>query len=141
MKNINIVEGRDILDYIKKIEEEYPRTTCKLIAPGHVFDDEQSVRWNREERERQNAAIIEEHRQRDEARKEANRLLEEAIIEYVMNYPLGFKFCRKAAERIIQEAREQRDGCWYEWLDDFIDFAADVYQSQNFNEKISGESK
>ena len=60
------------------------RSNKKPYASNHIFDEDQSVKWNREEVERQNAAIEREDRELHDAYYDAVRNAETDIVRYLV---------------------------------------------------------
>ena len=62
-----------------------PRSSNKKpYASNHIFDEDQSVKWNREEVERQNATIEQEDRELHEAYYKATADAQAQIIKYLV---------------------------------------------------------
>ena len=62
-----------------------PRRSDKsTYAANHIFDEDQSVKWNREEVERQNARIAQETQELQDAYYDAIRNAESDIVRYLV---------------------------------------------------------
>ena len=59
------------------------KSSKKPYASNHIFDEDKSVKWNREEVERQNAAIAQESQELQDAYYDAVRNAEAGIIRYL----------------------------------------------------------
>lgn len=128
--NIRIVVSDDIAKAIKSIEFMYPDSYLTQYAPNHVFDEEKTVKWNREEVIRKNAENKLKVENERKLKAQAYEALQEAVIRYIQNYSSDVVFTRAAAEKIIEAAKDQRDDSWHIWLDDFIDLAVSVILAQ-----------
>jgi hypothetical protein len=71
---------------------------------GYVFDENKSVKWNKEEVERQNQARLDAIAAYDKARADAEGVFRKDVIESMIGYhPIG----RKEAERIYWEGYDR----------------------------------
>ena len=118
-------QGHDIKQYIDMIRNEIvvPAFSKQYIA-SHIFDEEKSVRWNREEVERRNKEHADYCKSQREKQAELFRQLDEAIIKYVQSY--NRSFTREVAVRVIEFAKFTHESNWWDWIDDCIDFADNI---------------
>ena len=82
--NFDIHCGEDIRAAILRVDHEF-YVPVKRYRDDHVFDEDKSVKWNREEVARQNEKQIELQRQAREMCAQSHANLSEAIYEYIMN--------------------------------------------------------
>lgn len=63
--------------------QDMPSGSHHIYFGGHIFDEDKSVKWNREEVERQNALIRQQNKEEREARHDAKLAAEKLIIDYL----------------------------------------------------------
>jgi hypothetical protein len=63
--------------------QDMPSGSHHTYFGGHIFDEDKSVKWNREEVERQNAIIRQQNKEEREARYNARIEAEKLIIDYL----------------------------------------------------------
>ena len=118
--------GEDIANARKSIYSANPAPDKKKFPENHVFDEEKSVRWNREEVVRRNSEIenrIAQHRW-DVHHSEVN--LRNSVLDYIVDYfRVGDswveKFDRGAADAIWSRVQSTHDDDDYLYLDEYLD--------------------
>lgn len=113
---------QELVDIEKKIT--VPSTAPKSIT--HVFDEEQSVRWNREQVELFNKQAAEARREAVECRAESRRNLDKAIVDYMVEYEANSDTPRTVVEKVVARAQQDHDDDWWNYLSDYLDFAEDI---------------
>ena len=114
--NFDIHCGEDIRAAILRVDHDF-YVPVKRYRDDHVFDEDKSVKWNREEVARQNEKQIELQRQ---ARSHAN--LSEAIYEYIMNEAIyGHYFSRAEAAFIWAHCCRHHESNPWDWIDEMAD--------------------
>jgi hypothetical protein len=63
--------------------QDMPSGRQSTYFGGHIFDEDKSVKWNREEVERQNAIIRQQNKEEREAKYNAKLEAEKLIIDYL----------------------------------------------------------
>lgn len=128
VEDFQIIEGRDIYGCMKLIREENPIPVFqKMYLTTHVFDENKSVKWNREEVDRQNQQIQDNITRARNVRNESEKNLDRAVINYVMGESgYGVEITENLALNIINFAKEVHEDTWWEWLDDVIDYTVRV---------------
>ena len=105
------------------------KTKTKPVPENYVFDEEKSVRWNREEVARHNARVIAENEKLKEAQKVAINAATEALREYIKDTSrTGFTY--EQVTIIYNYLYSRYHHCWSdlmasvdETIDMFDDFA------------------
>lgn len=128
IEDFQIIEGRDIYECMKMIQQENPIPPYKKqYAPNHVFDENQTVKWNREEVVRQNQAAQDMVTRARNVRNESENNLHKAVVRYVIGQgSYGVVIDKDLAEDIINFAKDVHEDTWWEWLDDVIDYTIKV---------------
>lgn len=121
----------DIYNAIVDIDKEIiiPHRSPKSIT--YVFDEDKSVRWNREQVELYNKQAAEERREGVECRAQSLRNLNEAIIEYMMEYEANDATPRAVVEKVVARVQQDHNDDWWNYLSDYLEFAEEIF-SVNF---------
>ena len=120
--NFEIHCGEDIEAAIRKIDKAFYVAHHKKFSPDHVFDENQTVKWNREEVERRNQAIHDEYRKAMEAKSQSYTNLYEEIYRYIMEESVfGRRFTYNEAKVIWQQAYNHHDNNPWDWVDEMAD--------------------
>ena len=102
----------DDIDHIGKLE--YGR-----YIESHVFDENKSVIWNREEVKRRNA-----ERENNNALVRAVRKLSLDNLNKALEVDISksYNISEDGARQILNFAKQLFEGCWWEYLDDIAEF-------------------
>lgn len=133
---IYINYGADFRSVVNHIEAVY-RDKCREIgtdySESHVFDEEQSVKWNRAEVLRQNQEKKAARNAAAILRVNSNLIMHKAVQKYIER---SLSYCRKdnqtysltekQVEHIIQYLRSPYDYEWYSGLDMLIALLVDL---------------
>lgn len=133
---IHINYGAEFRNVVNHIEAIY-RAKCREIGTdypeSHVFDEEQSVKWNREEVLRQNQEKKDARNAAAILRVNSNLVMHKAVQKYIER---SLAYCRKGnqnysltekqTEHIIQYLRSPYDHEWYSGLDTLIALFVDL---------------
>ena len=133
---IHINYGAEFRNVVNHIEAIY-RAKCREIgtdySESHVFDEEQSVKWNREEVLRQNQEKKDARNAAAILRVNSNLVMRKAIQKYIER---SSAYCRKdhqsysltenQIKHIIQFLRSAYDHEWYSGLDTLIALFVDL---------------
>lgn len=110
-------------EYRSKVE--YP--TEKRVSESHVFNEEKSVKWNREEVERYNNAIYEQKMACHNSERAGYEEFTSDITSYLF-YAYGFNAAM--ASKIYSKAYDRGHSSGYnnilEYVDEYADFAKDM---------------
>ena len=124
--NFEIHCGRDIDQALRQIDKTFYVAHHKKFPVDHVFDEDKSVKWNREEVERRNQAMHDEWKAALEAKGESYQYLYEEIYRYIMEESVyGIHFTRKEAETIWQQTNRHHDQEPWNWVDDMAETMRD----------------
>lgn len=82
---------------------EYP--SARYFKENQIFDEEKSVKWNREERERRIEAANKKREEYNKEQVRLNKMLKEDIIAAILN---EYDFNEKQAEKIYDYAYEEK---------------------------------
>lgn len=77
---------RELLQKHQNIKIEYPFKVFPRYRKGHVFDENKSIEWNREELNRRNKEIKQKEKQYNEDRIKAYNEFDNDIIRYFEHY-------------------------------------------------------
>ena len=114
--------GSDIEQAIRQIDKTFYVAHQRKFAETHVFDEDKSVKWNREEVERRNQAIHDEWKAAQEAKGESYQNLYEAIYKYIMDEAVfGRHFTYNEAKAIWQQTYNHHDQNPWDWVDEMAD--------------------
>ena len=98
----------------------------KRYREDHVFDEDKSVRWNREEVERQNQAQFELQKQARALREESNNHFLTELYRYICQESVyDFTFTAAEAEQIWRATVKHHDQEPWNWVDDMAESMRD----------------
>lgn len=117
--------SEEVLDIYKRIP--VPNQAPKSIT--YVFDEEKSVRWNREQVEAYNLKASELRREAVELRAQSLRNLNQAVIEYMLEYEALDTTPKTVVECVLARAQKDHDDDWWNYLSDYLEFAEDILES------------
>lgn len=119
--NFNIHCGEDIQAAIRRVDHDF-YVPVKRFREDHVFDEDKSVKWNREEVARQNEKQIELQRQARDMCAQSRANLNEAIYKYIMNEAIyGHYFSRAEAAFIWAHCCRHHESNPWDWIDEMAD--------------------
>lgn len=120
IKHFNIHCGKDIYDEICHLDEVF-YVPVKRYREDHVFDEDKSVRWNREEVEHQNQAQIDLQKKARELREESNNYFLTELYRYICHEATNYTFTEAEAEQIWRATIKHHDQEPWNWVDDMAD--------------------
>ena len=133
--DFKITCGRDMGEAIYRVDKEF-YVPVKRFKDDHVFDEDKSVKWNREEVIRQNDAQIELQRQARDMAAESHKNLSEAIYRYIMeDLSFGCAFTRHEAEVIWAQTVKHHDSEPWNWLDDMAETAYEFFHARGVDKR------
>ena len=119
--NFDIHCGEDIHAAILRVDHDF-YVPVKRYRDDHVFDEDKSVKWNREEVARQNEKQIELQRQARDMCAQSHENLNEAIYKYIMNEAVyGHYFSRAEAAFIWSHCCRHHVSNPWDWIDEMAD--------------------
>ena len=113
----------DIHECYLEIYNKYKIPRRTQYSENHVFDDEKSVRWNREEVARQNQLIKDEVAIAIMQRADALNRLDEAVVKYIMG---DTNLNEKIAKKVIEAAKTDHEDNWWDYIDDIAYYTENV---------------
>jgi hypothetical protein len=119
----------DIYNELVDIEKQIPLPGGKPKSITHVFDEEKSVKWNREQVEAYNKKTAELRREAVECRAQSYKNLDEAVIDYLMQYEAESTTPRAVIKEVVIRAQKDHDDDWWNYLNDYVEFAEAVIKS------------
>lgn len=121
IKQFEIHCGRDISEALRKLDTEF-YVPVRKYREDHVFDEDKSVKWNREEVIRKNQEQIELQRLAIELRAESTDYFMEELYRYIMDETVyGYQFSKSEAEVIWSQTLKHHDSEPWNWVDDMAD--------------------
>lgn len=114
-----IIDACDIVDTYDSIKFPAKKSFGYTYHDGHIFDEEQSVRWNREEVQRRNAEVTAKHK---EALEIYNKQIEEFWADVDAYLANEFKLTLEGAAELRKTA----------WNCDTVE--CNIYSFQSFIE-------
>jgi hypothetical protein len=123
IKNFEIHDSRDIAKALELLDTAFAFRP-HYYAENYVFDEDKSVRWNREEVLRRNKEAKDALKSAREMKAESSALLNLAIIKYIMDESVvGYHFTELDAKLILEAASTHHEDNWWEWLDEMASTA------------------
>jgi hypothetical protein len=116
----------DIYNELVDIDKQIPVPSAAPKSITHVFDEEKSVRWNREQVEIFNKQASEARREAVECRAQSRRNLDKAVVDYMVEYEAGSGTPRAVVEKVVARAQQDHDDDWWNYLSDYLEFAEDI---------------
>lgn len=119
--NFDIHCGDDIRAALLRLDHDF-YVPVKRFRDDHVFDEDKSVKWNREEVARRNAQQIELQKQAREMHAKSGEVLNEAIYKYIMDESVyGRHFTRTEAVFIWSQTCHHHESSPWDWVDEMAD--------------------
>ena len=127
ISNFKITCGSDIRKAMEDIDNKF-YVQVKTFKEDHIFDEDKSVRWNREEVARQNALQRSFYERARKMAAESYENLYLAIFTYIMEESVyDFKFTLEEAKVIWANTVKHHEGEPWNWVDDMAESARDFY--------------
>ena len=134
IKQFEIHCGRDISEALRKLDDEF-YVPVRKYREDHVFDEDKSVKWNREEVIRKNQEQIELQRLAIELRAESTDYFMEELYRYIMDETVyGYKFSKSEAEVIWSQTLKHHDSEPWNWVDDMAETAQTLFATKEVTE-------
>ena len=116
----------DIYNDLVYIDKQIPVPSAAPKSITHVFDEEKSVRWNREQVEAYNKKTAELRREAVECRAQSRRNLNKAVVDYMVEYEADPDTPRAVVEKVVARAQQDHDDDWWNYLSDYLEFAENI---------------
>ena len=123
----------DIYNELVDIDKQIPVPSMAPKSITHVFDEEKSVRWNREQVEIFNKQAAEARREAVECRAQSHRNLDKAVVGYMVEYEANSDTPRAVVEKVVARAQQDHDDDWWNYLSNYLEFAEDILESTKEN--------
>ena len=125
--DFHIMCYHDIFNELVDIEKKIVVPSAAPKSITYVFDEEKSVRWNREQVEAYNQKAAELRREAVERRAQSRRNLDEAVADYMMEYEAADTTPRAVIKEVIAVAKAKHDD-WHLYLGDYLEFAETILE-------------
>lgn len=123
--DFKITCGKDISDALYRLDREF-YVPVKRYREDHVFDADKSVRWNREEVDRQNQAQIDLQKKARSLREESTNYFLTELYRYICQEAVfDYTFTEAEAEQIWQATCKHHDQGPWNWVDDMAESMRD----------------
>ena len=116
---------RNINDIYNKIKP--PSEKPKSV--GYVFDEDRSVKWNREQVELYNNDLAAEREEAYRVRRESLSNLDDAVIEYMHEYEAKSDTPIEVLRTVLTYARMAHEDEYWNYLGQYLEFAEAVIEA------------
>lgn len=116
----------DIYNELVDIDKQIPTPSTAPKSITYIFDEEKSVRWNREQVEIFNKQVSEARREAVECRAQSRRNLDKAVVDYMVEYEANSATPRVVVEKVVARAQQDHDDDWWNYLSEYLEFAEDI---------------
>ena len=116
----------DIYKELIDIDKQIPVPSVAPKSITYVFDEEKSVRWNREQVEIYNKQISETRKEAVECRSQSRKNLTKAVVKYMIEFEARSDTPAVVVEKVVARAQSDHDDDWWNYLSDYLDFAEDI---------------
>ena len=114
-------------------EYTYKADIPKKVRPDHIFDEELSVRRNRELVQEHNDNVDQLQRDKNRKQRELNEQFTKDVVEYIMAfYNLTEKQAR-ILENFVYDEHHSYMGDYFTYIDSFASFADDLVNAKEDN--------
>ena len=118
--------GYDIELALKQLDQAFYVAPQAKFASDHVFDENKSVKWNREEAIRHNQENKTAFLSAREMKAKSQDYLEEEIYRYIMDESAyGIHFTRAEAQVIWQCTKNHHSSDPWNWVDEMVETIRD----------------
>lgn len=131
--NFNIGCYNDIYMEEINIEKKLPMPVLATKPANYVFDENQTVRWNREQVDLYNQKNSELRREIVELRAQSYQNLNKAVVDYMVEYEALNTTPRVVIEKVVARAKQDHYDEWWNYLSDYLDFAEDILSATEEN--------
>jgi LPS sulfotransferase NodH len=116
----------DIPGEVRDIEKKIPIPSLATKPANYVFDEDQTVRWNREQVDIYNQKNSELRREAVELRAQSYRNLDKAVVDYMVKYEALDTTPRSVVEKVVARTQQDHDDDWWNYLSEYLEFAEDI---------------
>lgn len=118
IEDINEIPGA-----LELICNMYPYIYESRKPEGFVFDEDKSVKWNREQVENYNKKLDEDREKHKKLRYISKVNLDKAIVDYIINHETSTNMSRAIANGLLSKVKLEHDDCWWHWISSYVEFA------------------
>jgi LPS sulfotransferase NodH len=116
----------DISGEVRDIEKKIPIPSLTPKPANYVFDEDQTVRWNREQVDIYNQKNSELRREAVELRAQSYRNLDKAVVDYMVEYEALDTTPRAVVEKVVARTQQDHDDDWWNYLSEYLEFAEEI---------------
>ena len=132
--DFSIVCYQDIYESLQDIYKKIKIPSTDSLPSTHVFDEDKSVKWNREQVELYNKKSKDLRNEAIELRNQSLRNLNEATINYLAKYEAQSDTPRAVIEAVLRRAQLDHEDEWWNYLSRYLDFAEIIYRIRHAND-------
>ena len=118
-----ITDVNEIPDALETICNMYPYNYEGKKSEGFVFDEDKSVKWNREQVEIFNKNLEADREKNRKLRYVSKVNLDKAIVDYIINHETSTTMSRAIANGLLAKIKLEHDDCWWHWIGSYVEFA------------------
>ncbi len=111
-------------------EYTYKIDILKKVKPDHIFDEELSVRRNRELAQEHNDNVDRMQRDKNRKQRELNEQLTKDVVEYIMAYYDLTEKQARILENFVYDEHHSYMGDYFTYIDTFASFADDLINAK-----------
>ena len=120
--NWEIHSGEDFHQALCRLDREFREPRWTRYTEGYVFDENQTVKWNREEVARRNQEMQTEVLQIRELKSQSHEFLYSELMRYIMHESVcGVHFTEQEARAIWQHILNHHDSNPWDWVDEMAE--------------------
>ena len=123
MTDFIIEDVNEIPGALETICHMYPYIYEGKKPEGFVFDEDKSVKWNREQVEIYNKKLDEDREKHRKLRYISKVNLDKAVIDYILKYETSTDMSRAIANGLLAKIKLEHDDCWWHWISSYVEFA------------------
>ncbi len=102
----------------------------KKVKPDHIFDEELSVRRNRELAQEHNDKVDRMQRDKNKKQRELSEQLTKDVVEYIMAFYNLTEKQAKILENFVYDEHHSYMGDYFTYIDTFADFADNLVNAK-----------
>ena len=123
MTNFKLIDLYEIPELLEIICDRYRIIYESKKPKDFVFDEDKSVKWNKEQVELFNKNMEDERAKARELRRISKANLDEAVVDYIIKSESSVDMSRAAAKCILDRAKIDHDDCWWLWISTYTELA------------------
>jgi hypothetical protein len=123
MTDFIIEDVNEIPGALETICNMYPYIYEGKKPEGFVFDEDKSVKWNREQVELFNKNLDADREKNRKLRYISKVNLDKAVVDYILKYETSTNMSRAIANGLLAKIKSEHDDCWWHWISSYVEFA------------------